>query len=228
MEADYLKQVVEGLVFASDTPISEQKISSIIEEVSPGEAKKMINQLNTEYARSKRGFLIDRVAGGFQVRTRKDLAPWIAKLFKGRIKTRLSQAGLESLAIIVFKQPISRVEIDAIRGVNSGGVLKNLLERNLINIAGRSDGPGKAILYGTTKEFLNYLGINDVKELPKLKEIEEIMGKLDAAEGVAENILEALTTVDEVEVEVEDDSATGTGQAREVTGDNHGDNGKIE
>jgi len=223
MEAAYSKQIVEGLVFASDTPLSEQKISAIIEEVTPGEVRKIIDQLNAEYAQSKRGFSIVRVAGG--LRTRKDLSPWIAKLFKGRIRARLSQAGLEALAIIVFKQPISRVEIDAIRGVNSGGVLKNLLERNLINIVGRSEGPGKAILYGTTSEFLNYLGINDAKELPELKEIEEIMGKLERSEGVAENILEALTTVDEIEAEA--DGAAENGEVP-TAGEEHGGNGKAE
>jgi len=108
---------------------------------------------------------------------------------------------LESLAIITFKQPLSRVEVDAIRGVNSSGVVKNLLERNLVCIAGRSDGPGKPLLYGTTKEFLRYFGINDIADLPKPKEIEEIMGKLDPEEGISESILETLTETEPSEEE---------------------------
>ncbi len=224
MEQGYLKQIVEGLIFASDAAISEQKLSSIVEEFTPGQVKKVVDELNAEYSAAKRGFFITRVAGGFQVKTRKDLAPWIAKLFKGRIKARLSQAALESLSIIVFKQPISRVEVDAIRGVSSGGVVKTLLERNLVTIAGRSEGPGKPILYGTTKEFLNYLGINDIAELPKPKEVEEIMGKLDASENVAEHILEALTTVDEIEPEV--GQTEENSQSEEAGAKNHGGNGQ--
>ncbi len=227
MEDAYKKQIVEGLVFASDTPISEQKIAALVEEITPAQVRKVVGQLNEEYTKSKRSFQIARVASGFQIKTRKDLSPWVKKLFKGRIRARLSQAGLESLAIIVFKQPIGRVDIDAIRGVNSGGVIKTLLERNLVSIAGRSAGPGKPILYGTTKEFLNYLGVDEIKDLPKPKEIEEIMGKLDSSEAVADNILDALTAGDELEAEVEvvetepDNSATSL--------DDHNDgNGKTE
>jgi segregation and condensation protein B len=190
---DDLKHVVEGLVFASDVPISENKISAIIPEVTPARVNKIIEELNAEFSKENRAFFITRVAGGYQVNTRKDLAPWIRKLLRGRNRPRLSHAGLESLAIIAFRQPVSRVEIDGIRGVHSGGVLKNLLERNLIAIAGRGDGVGKPLLYGTTREFLQYLGVNDVSELPKPKEIEEIMGKLDASEESTENLIEALT-----------------------------------
>ncbi len=203
MEPEFLKQIVEALIIANDEPISEHKISSLVEELTPGQVKKIVESLNLEYADNKRAFLIVQVAGGYQINTHKTVAPWIKKLYKGRIRTRLSHASLESLAIIVFQQPISRVEIDAIRGVNSGGVIKNLLERNLIRIAGRAKGPGKPLLYGTTKDLLEYLGVNDLSELPKPKEITEIMGKLDAEQGVPENILEALTAGDnEVEIEI--------------------------
>ncbi len=197
MEHDYKKQLIEALVFASDVPISGKKIASIIEEdVTPGQVNKIIDGLNKEFVKSKRAFSIVRIAGGYQVNTRQDFAPWIKKLFKGRIRTRLSQASLESLAIIVFRQPISKVEVDDIRGVNSGGVVKNLLERNLISITGRSDGPGKPLLYGTTKEFLQYLGINEISELPKPKEIAEIMGRMESKEGISENIIEALAGIE--------------------------------
>ncbi len=197
MEYNYKKQLVESLIFASDVPISENRIASIIEEdITPGQVNKIINDLNGEFLQTKRAFSIVRIAGGYQVNTRQDFAPWIKKLFKGRIKTRLSQASLESLAIVVFKQPISKVEVDDIRGVNSGGVIKNLLERNLIAIAGRADGPGKPLIYGTTKELLQYLGINDIGELPKPKEIAEIMGRMESKEGISENIIEALADID--------------------------------
>ncbi len=191
MDNGKLKQIVEALILASDVPLSENKIAGLV-EATPSQIKEMVDELNAEYATSNRAFFITRVAGGYQVNTRKDLAPWIKKLFKGRAKPRLSQAGLEALAIIAFRQPISRTEIDAIRGVHSGGVLKNLLERNLIAISGRSEEVGRPLLYGTTTEFLRYFGINDISELPKPKEIEEIMGKLDGSQEISAEILSAL------------------------------------
>ncbi|RMF67684.1 MAG: SMC-Scp complex subunit ScpB [Calditrichaeota bacterium] len=199
MERALLKQAVEALIFASDVPLSEQKIAKIVEDLTPSQVSKLVDELNADYREQGRAFFITKVAGGFQFNTQKDVAPWVKKLYKGRLRPRLSQASLESLAIIAFKQPISRVEIDTIRGVNSGGVLKNLLERNLIAIAGRADAPGRPLLYGTTSEFLRYLGINHISELPKPREIEEIMGKMDASGEVTENIIEALTEIEAVE-----------------------------
>ena len=209
MDHAFQKQIVEALIFASDVPISAKKIADFEEELDSRQIKKIIEELNSDYQKSKRAFFIANIAGGFQLNTRKDFTPWLKKLFKGRLRTRLSQASLESLAIITFKQPISRVEVDAIRGVNSGGVIKNLLERNLVCIAGRSDGQGKPLLYGTTKEFLRYFGINDITDLPKPKEIEEIMGKLDQEEGISESIIETLTEMESSEEESnhKDDSA---------------------
>jgi len=196
MQADTQKQIIEALIFASNDPISGSKIAGFFEELTPGQVEKLVRELNEEYQKSNRAFFINKIAGGFQVYTHTHFAPWIKKLYKGRAKPRLSQAGLEVLAIIAFKQPISRVAIDAIRGVNSGGVLKNLLERHLIAITGRSDGPGKPLLYSTTKEFLRYIGINDLSELPKPKEIEEIMGKL-REDQMSEEMIEALTHIDD-------------------------------
>lgn len=201
MDHAFQKQIVESLILASDVPIPDSKIASIVEELTPKAVKDIVDELNAEYSEQKRSFFITRVAGGFQFNTRKDVSPWLKQLFKGRMRPRLSQASLESLAIIAFRQPISRVEIDTIRGVNSGGVLKNLLERNLISISGRADTAGKPLLYGTTREFLRYLGINDISELPKPREIEEIMGKLDASDEVTENILAALTDLETDDLE---------------------------
>ncbi len=209
MDHAFQKQIVEALIFASDVPISAKKIADLEEELDSRKIKKIVEELNSDYQKSKRAFFIANVAGGFQLNTRKDFTPWLKKLFKGRLRTRLSQASLESLAIITFKQPLSRVEVDAIRGVNSGGVIKNLLERNLVCIAGRSEGHGKPLLYGTTKEFLRYFGINDIADLPKPKEIDEIMGKLDQEEGISESIIETLTETESFEDESnhKDDSA---------------------
>ncbi len=196
MEPDFQKKIVEALIFASDVPISENKISSFVEEVSPKQVKNIVKELNSEYSKNQRTFFIATMGGGYQIITQKEFAPWIKKIFKGRSKPRLSQAGLESLAITAFRQPISRAEIDAIRGVHSGGVVKNLLERNLISITGRSEGMGKPLLYSTTIEFLRYFGLNDISELPSPREIDEIMGKLERTEGLSEQIVDALTDLD--------------------------------
>jgi segregation and condensation protein B len=192
MDHVFQKQVVEALIFASDVPLSESKISSYVEELTPKLIRDVVKTLNSDYSGAKRAFRITKVAGGYQLNTGKEFTPWIKKLFKGRTKQRLSQAALESLAIIAFKQPISRTEIDAIRGVNSGGVLKNLLERNLIAIAGRSSAVGKPLIYGTTSEFLRYFGINDISDLPKPKEIEDIMGKMDGSQEVSDGVMAAI------------------------------------
>lgn len=196
MDNVFRRQIVEALIFASDVPIAENKIANYVEELSAKQVREIVEELNSEYTAGKRAIFISKVAGGYQIQTRKEFAPWIKKMFRGRSKPRLSQAALESLAIIAFKQPISRTEIDAIRGVHSGGVVKNLLERNLVSIAGRSEEVGKPLLYATSKEFLRYFGINDISELPKPREVEEIMGKLDGSEGFSEEIIDALTELE--------------------------------
>ena len=199
MDNQFSKRIVEALIFASDIPVAESKLSSYVDGLTNKRVRGFVKELNDDYSKSKRAFFIAAVAGGYQITTRQEFAPWIKKMFKGRAKQRLSQPALESLAIIAFKQPISRVEIDAIRGVHSGGVLKNLLERNLVAIAGRSDGAGRPLIYSTTAEFLRYFGINAISELPKPKEIEEIMGKLDGSEEVSDRIMSALTELGSVE-----------------------------
>jgi segregation and condensation protein B len=207
MEYDVQKQVVEALIFASDVPLTEDKICSYVDGLNAKQVKEIIDELNSEYQAGKRAFFITRVAGGFQINTRKEFASWIKKMFKGRAKPKLSHAAMESLAIIAFKQPISRVEVDAIRGVHSGGVLKHLLERNLISITGRAAAVGKPLLYGTTSEFLRYFGINDISDLPKPKEIEEIMGKLEGSEEISGELFAALTQTESESEDNHRDSA---------------------
>ncbi len=171
-----LKPIVEALIFASDTPITEQRIKNVITELETTDIEAIVVQLNEEYDQNGHAFRIARLAGGYQFITRSDYAQYIKQYYKGRTRTKLSRAALETLAIIAFKQPISRPEIDAIRGVNSDGVVKNLLERNLIYISGRSDQIGHALLYSTTPEFLQYFGINSIADLPRPREIEELLG----------------------------------------------------
>jgi len=199
-----IKPAVEALIFASDTPVTESRICSVIEELSPSQVQRIVEELNQEYEQQNHAFRIQRIGGGYQFVTCAEFAHYIKKYYKGRSRGRLSKAALETLAIIAFKQPISRPEIDLIRGVNSDGVVKTLLEKNLIQISGRAETVGHALLYTTTQEFLQHFGINDISELPKPKEIEELLGSaqeelpLDLPESVEidEKIAEQMSILD--------------------------------
>jgi segregation and condensation protein B len=175
MEYAFKKQIVEALIFASDIPLAESRIISLVEELDHETLQKIIDELTIDYQQAHRAIVLTKVAGGYQIVTRPEFAPWLKKFFRGKTKTRLSQAALEVLAIIAFKQPISRPQIEAIRGTQCDGVIKNLLERNLITISGRSEALGRPLLYKTTEEFLRYFGINQISDLPKPKEIDEIV-----------------------------------------------------
>ena len=192
MEFGYLKQIVEALIFASDVPLTESRIRNYVEELDGKQVKQIIDQLNQEYAETQRPFLVAKVAGGYQLVTRPQFSRWIKKLYKGRARMRLSQPALETLSIIAFKQPISRGEMAQIRGVNCDGVIKNLLERNLITISGRAKTVGRPLLYSTTPEFLRYFGINDVSDLPKPKEIEELLAEGEAASALSQSAVETV------------------------------------
>lgn len=203
---------MEVLIFASDTPISVKQIQGVMEEARPKEIEKAVDALNDEYKKTGRTFLIVQVAGGYQMVSRDSYSQWIRKLFHRKIKARLSQAALEALSVIAFKQPVSKPEIEAVRGVNCDGVVRTLLERKLITLSGRGEGPGKPLLYKTTDEFLRYFGINQLSDLPKPREIEEILKEEkqpDEVEGV-----DALKSPDAAASE-EKQSETGGNEKRE-------------
>lgn len=182
-EVERVKPVVEALLFASDGPLSLGRLKALL-DADPEAIREAIDLLNREYWETGRSFLIVEVAGGFQMATRSQFAPWVRKL-SGRSEARLSKAALEVLAIIAYRQPVTRQEVEAIRGVSSGGVLAGLLQRGLIRITGRSDAPGRPLLYGTTRKFLQTFGLRSLEELPKPEEIEEMMRH----EGEAQQVL---------------------------------------
>jgi segregation and condensation protein B len=177
METRSLQPIVEALLFASDSPVPMGKIRSIVDDVTAQQVDDIVAQLNGEYENQGRSFHIIEVAGGFQFATHPQYASWIKRLYRGRRLPRLSSAALETLAIIAFKGPIIRSEIEAIRGVSTEGVLKTLLERNLITVTGRQEGPGRPLLYATTQDFLIYFGLKSLSDLPKPKELEELLGQ---------------------------------------------------
>ena len=169
------QSVVEALLFASDIPLSPEKISSLLEKIAPGEAEQVIDDLNKKYEQQNSSFSIRKVGGGYQMYTLPDFGPWIEKLLSVRKTQKLSPAALEALAIIAYKQPVVKSEVEHIRGVDSDWVVRGLLEKNLITIVGRKSGLGRPLLYGTTSEFLSYFGLNSVSDLPKIEELEELM-----------------------------------------------------
>lgn len=170
MHKDQAKNIIEAMLFVSDKPLFINEIKGVLEDFDVSGIKDIISELSNEYRQTGRAFTVKEIAGGFQIVTDPVLSPWLKKLYKTSGVDRLSGPSLETLAIIAYKQPATKPEIEAIRGVNVDGVLKTLIEKNLVRIAGRKETVGRPIFYGTTSEFLQYFGLNSLKELPKLEE----------------------------------------------------------
>jgi len=173
-----LKALVEGIVFASEHPLKAEQVAEVI-EVELKQVRQVLGELVDEYADLGRGFRLYAVADGYQFRTCEEYAEPLRRFNKSK-PFRFSRAALESLAIIAYRQPITRGEIEYLRGVDSGGVLKTLLEKHLLRILGKKDVPGRPILYGTSKEFLELFGLRDLTGLPTLKEFSELDGEVEA------------------------------------------------
>jgi segregation and condensation protein B len=173
MKEDEAKSIIESVLFISGEPVSLDILKEIL-DLDKQDVERYLKELLSEYALKNSGLVLVEVAGGVQMVTNPDCAPWIKKLLATSMPTRLSQPSLETLAIIAYKQPIIKSEIEAIRGVNSDGVIRTLLERRQIKILGRKEVPGRPLLYGTTREFLQSFGLKDLSELPTLKEFQEM------------------------------------------------------
>ena len=173
MERDQLKSILESLLFASEGPITVHRLGEVLEGVERSEISSALRELQAEYDASGRGFRLAEVAGGYQMQTARENADWVKKLYRDRPQ-RMTRATLETLAIVAYKQPMTRAEIEAIRGVDVDGVVATLLDRRLIRIVARKDVPGRPFLYGTTPEFLQLFNLKDLSHLPTLKEMEEM------------------------------------------------------
>ncbi|MBI3586975.1 MAG: SMC-Scp complex subunit ScpB, partial [Ignavibacteriales bacterium] len=199
-----VKALVEALIFAAKEPLSVKQIQALYDvqglngdsrKIETSDITQTVEELNREFEASDKAYRIVRIAGGYQFATLQQYAEWLGKLYKEQARRKLSQSSIESLAIIAYKQPIAKPEIEAIRGVNCDYVLKTLLEKELVTIVGRAPTPGRPLLYGTTKEFLKHFGLNEVTDLPRPREIEEILGEsqfeaerrmLEAQQGLTE------------------------------------------
>jgi len=185
VEPSELRIIIEGLIFASSEPVSEGKIVEVVSIASKAEVKNMLKELVEHFRSSDHGFELAEVAGGYQFRTRPELAPWVRRLRPKR-QWRLSRPALETLAIIAYRQPVTRMDIESIRGVDCGGVIHTLMAYQLIRILGRKDTPGRPILYGTTKRFLEMFNLKNLSSLPSLREIEEMSGEPEIQEELRE------------------------------------------
>ncbi|MBI5367358.1 MAG: SMC-Scp complex subunit ScpB [Planctomycetes bacterium] len=166
-----LKQIVESLLFVSDAPVSAAKLAEAIPGAQAAAVREAASALAADYDAQGRAFGLQEVAGGYQIASRPEFVDYVTRLRKGRDEGRLSSAAMETLAIVAYRQPVSRAQIDAIRGVQSGNLLRALLDKALVRIAGREDAPGQPVLYGTTPKFLQALGLASLADLPRPEEL---------------------------------------------------------
>ncbi len=170
---EQIKNIIESLLLVADEPLSVDRIKSILDQPEKKEIKKALEELMSEYDNRKGGFFLREVAGGYQFRTQPEYREWIKRLIQPK-PIRLSKPALETLAIIAYKQPIIRNDIEHIRGVNCGGILRMLLERKLVRVLGRKAIPGRPLVYATTKQFLEVFELKNLEDLPTPKEISEL------------------------------------------------------
>jgi len=166
----HLKGVIEALLFVSEKPLLIEQIKCIFEDLEPSDIRNLLEEIKKEYNGVSKGIRITEVAGGFQMVTNPDYASDIKKFYKQRQSERLSGPSLETLAVIAYKQPVTRLDVESIRGVNVDGIIKNLQAKGLIRIAGRKEAIGRPFVYGTTRQFLEYFGLKSLEDLPKIEE----------------------------------------------------------
>jgi segregation and condensation protein B len=184
-ESARLVSIVESLLFAADKPLTLKSIGDLLGEGDLGKIRAAVASVEEAYA--PRGVQLHSVAGGYQFRTNADNASWVQKLLAQK-PVRLTRAQLETLAIVAYRQPITRPEIDQIRGVDSGGTLKTLMDRLLLRILGKKEEPGRPMLYGTTREFLEFFNLGDLKDLPTLREFHELSEEHQAQVAALESV----------------------------------------
>lgn len=170
MPEDNIKAVIEAFLFSSDRPLSPGQIKCALDGLGTDEIRRSIEELRAEYGQANRGIRIVEIAGGFQMITAPAFASFLRKLYKQRREEKLSQAALETLAIIAYKQPVTRLEIESLRNVNVDGIIRSFLEKGFIRISGRKKAPGRPRVYGTTRQFLEHFGLRSLDELPKIEE----------------------------------------------------------
>ncbi len=233
VDADRAKRIIEALLFASAKPLTPQEIRRVLKAFSIKDIENIVTELGAEYVRDGRSFEIVGIAGGYEIATKKEFAPWIFKVELQKKAKQVTQSALETLAILAYKQPITRAEIEELRGVDASGVVNTLTERGFIKIVGKKEVPGRPFMYGTTEKFLEHFGLKSLEELPNIQEIknivensvkkEDLLGTqkmVTVAEGAEGAVSETEETqaeapVTEAEIEEEIVSASENEQAEE-------------
>ena len=187
---DDIKNIIESLLFVADEPLTIDRLKKIISGAESRELREALEELAADYETRQGGFFLKEVAGGYQIRTRPEYMEWIKRLLQPK-PLRLSKAALETLAIIAYKQPVIRSDVEHIRGVDCGGILRVLLERKFIRVLGRKEIPGRPLIYATTKRFLEVFDLKNLKDLPTPKEIEEFGSALSEETDEADREAEA-------------------------------------
>ncbi len=194
IDARELKAILEAILFVSPEPVPVARLVSILGTVSKAEVVQALGILTHDLDQDGRGIQLVQVAGGYRLVTKQEYGPWLKRMDKAKAAQKLSRSALESLAIIAYKQPLVRSEIEEIRGVETSGVLRTLCERKLVRIVGRKDVPGRPIMYGTTKFFLEHFGLQDLSQLPPLREFKELGESEQALLPIEEESLEVVET----------------------------------
>jgi segregation and condensation protein B len=186
---------VEAALFASDEPLTSKRLADVANLVDGAEARVLVQELKSLYDADGTAFTVEHLGGGWQLRTRREFGPWLSKLFASREETRLSQPALETLAAVAYRQPILRTDVEAVRGVACGEMLRQLIERGLVRIVGHHDSLGRPLLYGTTRKFLVVFGLADLSELPLAEQL-RMPAHSKAEGGTPDQKLNAVAAVD--------------------------------
>ena len=189
MEKERQRRIVEAVILASPEPISPARVASVLPRCNPSQVRVLVKELNDEYVEQCRSFEIWEVAGGYQLRSLPEFAPYLKQVQKTR-PLRLSQAALETLAVVAYRQPVTRSEIENVRGVDAGAVVRTLLDRQLVRIAGHREVPGRPIVYATSRRFLEVFGLAKLGDLPSLRAVDELSGGEDETEETSDGASE--------------------------------------
>ena len=210
MDRESQKRIVEALVLGAPEPVSARKLAEVVPGLESEDAAAIVAELGREYEEQGRAFEIWEVAGGYQLRTRPEYASYLRLLHRER-PLRLSRAALETLAVVAYRQPVTRAEVEAVRGVEVDAVIRSLLERQLVRIAGHREVPGRPMLYATTKRFLEVFGLGELDDLPTLREMEELLppSQPEVAGAPPEPSVAAPSTEDASDEEADGESAPG-------------------
>ena len=214
------KSAIEALLFVSEKPVILDQLKEVFPELKPSEIHDLIKCIQEEYVNREAGMVVVEIAGGFQMLSNSQAAPYIREFYKTKTKEKLSKPALESLAIIAYKQPVGRAEVEVIRGVNSDGTIAHLLNKGLIKITGRKEVPGRPFLYGTTKEFLEYFGLKSIEDLPKIEEFSQLGVDMPKADSIPVEETESMTEAEPViesaveQLQVETAGQESSGQSR--------------